>query len=450
VPHGRKRTQVSAAVRAAVFAAALGCALGGCGKKGPPLTPIVRTPVAVGSVSARRVGNDAFVTLAVPSENLDGSKPGSVARVEVYGATALIPPPRARFMEIATLVATVPVAPAADPEDPGAPVPVVPAGSAAVQGTMVTIRDALSAEDLTPRELPVLDRRPPVAPIVPAPPASEPVLRRFYLAVAFSAAGRPGPSSAIAELPLTLTVPRPDALRGTMSGAAVNLAWEPSGGILGFLMDRSVPPEPAPFADLAGPAPAVGAGAVRSVPTGPATYNVYRYIAADPLAPPAAAAVAAAWNVEPAAPINPAPLAALTFTDPIALDERQRCYEIRAVRGAGAQRIESEPSDAVCVTPHDIAPPAPPAELRSIAAEGEISLSWEPNVEDDLGGYIVLRGEAGSATLQTLTASPTRETRYTDPTVKPGVRYTYYVRAVDMRIPLPNVSEAAEVSETAR
>ena len=106
---------------------------------------------------------------------------------------------------------------------------------------------------------------------------------------------------------------------------------------------------------------------------------------------------------------------------------------------------------AVCVTPVDMFPPAAPAGLAAVPSEGGISLIWEPNTELDLGGYLVLRREAGDATLRQLTATPIAEARYRDTDVKPGTRYIYSVVAVDTRLPLPNVSaHSAPVEETAR
>jgi hypothetical protein len=104
----------------------------------------------------------------------------------------------------------------------------------------------------------------------------------------------------------------------------------------------------------------------------------------------------------------------------------------------------------VCVTPYDIYPPAAPAQLSAVPGDGDIRLIWTPNTEPDLSGYIVLRVAAGGDTLLQLTPTPIPEPRYTDDTVTPGVRYTYVVRAVDSRVPAPNMSEPAEASETAR
>jgi hypothetical protein len=64
---------------------------------------------------------------------------------------------------------------------------------------------------------------------------------------------------------------------------------------------------------------------------------------------------------------------------------------------------------------------------------------------------VVLRGTAGDATLQPLNATPVIETQFTDTTVVAGTRYVYAVMAVDMRLPVPNISgESARIEETAR
>jgi fibronectin type 3 domain-containing protein len=152
------------------------------------------------------------------------------------------------------------------------------------------------------------------------------------------------------------------------------------------------------------------------------------------------------------APINPAPLTTQTFSEPVPLlDGRKRCYTVRAIRGTGAATVEGEASMPACVTPTDDFPPAAPVGLSSTVESGAISLSWAPNTEADLAGYVVLRGEAGDATLTPLTGSVITDAIYVDRTVKPGVRYVYAVKAIDTHLPTPNVSgESERVEETAR
>lgn len=416
-----------------------------CGKKGPPLTPFVLTPAAPTLDAPRRVGDDLVLQVTVPGANLDGSTPAVVSRVDVFGATALTPPPRARFLEIAELVATIPVAPAGEPGD--VVLPAADPSKGVIQGSAAAVRDTLSDAERVPRELaPTPAERERLAtaagPPLPPPPTQ---LRRFYMAIAYNPRNRPGPPSAVVEAPVTVLPPAPSRLQAAFGELGVTLQWEPSGDLIGFLLDRALPPEeePAPIAvrtAAAKPPPAP----VDWLP-GPTRYNVYREVGADPLALPTAGP-GPAWRVTLAAPLNPAPLATLRFDDPVPPDGRERCYAVRAVRGG----VEGPPSPRECVRTVDIVSPATPTNLATITAAGAINLIWDPNVDADLGGYVVLRSQDGGATLLPLTPSPIAVNRFTDRDVAAGVQYTYEVRAVDMRVPVPNTSEPARVTETAR
>jgi hypothetical protein len=199
-----------------------------------------------------------------------------------------------------------------------------------------------------------------------------------------------------------------------------------------------------PFDTLQPPGPVIPQAVDASVPPGPTTYNVYSDIAPDPLVLPAAALPP--WRAAVPMPLNPAPLATTSFVDTVSFG-RVRCYTVRARRGT----VMSEPSPPACFTPIDVFPPAAPSGLASVPSEGGISLIWEPNAEPDLGGYLVLRRDAGDATLRQLTDTPISDARYRDSTVQSGVRYTYFVVAVDTQLPLPNIStQSVPVEETAR
>src|SRR5215203_2262610 len=84
---GRRKLEVGSCV------AALSIISAACGKKGPPLAPIVHIPAAVEKVEARRRGDEVTLTVTVPSKNVDGTVPVDVARIEVYGYTGTTPPP---------------------------------------------------------------------------------------------------------------------------------------------------------------------------------------------------------------------------------------------------------------------------------------------------------------------------------------------------------------------
>jgi hypothetical protein len=422
----------------------------GCGRRGPPQTPFVLVPAAPTLEPLRRVGEDIFIPVVVPAANLDNSKPAAVTRIDIFGVTAMTPPARARVLEIASLVASIPVAPAGEPGDTVVPAPDPTKG--VLQGARAMVRDTLSSDEFTPRELPALADAPrPVATpaaaaaaaaAAPPPPS---VLRRFYIAFAYNGRNRPGPPSALLELPLTVLPPPPDDLLLFQSPGAIIAEWAPAGGLLGWLLDRALPPEPDPLPADARAATAKPPPAPTDWLPGPSLYNVYRDVSADPFAPPAAAAPPA-WQVGVAAALNPAPLGVLRFEDPVAADDRERCYYVRSVRGG----VEGPPSPRRCVRMIDMFPPAVPTNVAAIVSEGAINLIWEPNVDEDLGGYTVLRSADGGATLLTLTPTPIAEPRFTDRGVRPGVTYVYEVRAVDSRVPVPNTSEPARVTETAR
>jgi hypothetical protein len=418
----------------------------GCGKKGPPLAPYVLLPDAPSRVTAQRAGDDVFVTLTLPLQNVDTSKPADVRRVEIYGYTATTPPPRARQLELATLVATVPVA-AGLPEGAllGQHQRTPETKDAAPPGATITVVDALGPEAFVPRALPAppqpVSRTPPAA-IRPEPPG---VPRRFYVTLAFSDRGRPGPPSVPIEVPLTAVPDGPTGLEVVYGVDSTVLSWQPSGGIVGFLLDNAMPLETLSEDDTP---PAVVDP--QALPPGPTRYHVYRIDAPDPLVLPPPGSSRPPGTVVMPRPITAAPVEELTFADSVEFD-RVRCYEVRAVRGVGPGAVESAASERRCLMAVDVFAPAPPSGLSAVTREGAIDLIWETSPDLDVWGYVILRGTAGDATLQPLNAAPVIETQFTDTTVMPGTRYVYAVMAVDSRLPVPNVSgESERIEETAR
>jgi len=412
-----------------------------CGKKGPPLAPLVHVPAAVDKLTAQRVGNDVYLTFTIPTQNIDASSPADVSRIDIFGVTSVTPPPRQRIFEIASKVASIDVQPAVRPgQEPAAGANVQPS-SLPPQGATVTVRNTMTPADLAPKELPAA----PASGLVPAvtPTAPLPFPHRYYIAVAMSDRGRTGPPGTLLDLPLPPLPDPPGLVTSTHDEDAVTLAWEPPGGVVGFLLENPAPIEPAPVDEpsedpLRSPPPLP--------PAGPTLYNVYREpVPGDPSAAPTA-------TVTPPVPLNPAPLAGFTYRDPTPIEfGRERCYTVRAVRGAPPSLALSAPSERHCQTPEDSFAPAAPTGLTSIPADGVISLQWEPNGEADLDGYLILRGRPGDATLQPLTQTPVKDVRYDDRDVMTGVRYVYAVQAVDTHRPQPNVSaESNRVEETAR
>jgi hypothetical protein len=83
-------------------------------------------------------------------------------------------------------------------------------------------------------------------------------------------------------------------------------------------------------------------------------------------------------------------------------------------------------------------PPSAPKGLAAVATAGEnssapsVDLSWLPNAEPDLAGYIVYRRDSETAGWQRISpAQPVVGPGYHDPNVQPGHTYSYAVTAID-------------------
>ena len=185
---------------------------------------------------------------------------------------------------------------------------------------------------------------------------------------------------------------------------------------------------------------ATGAPAAPNAPNAPVAPNTLGVVPNAPGAAPAG----------PNAPLNATLLTAPGFADPRVEFGAERCYVVRRVEMAGAVAIESAPSRPVCVTPVDTFPPTPPKSLAHIAGGNGVSLLWEANTEIDLGGYVVLRGEAPGDKLSPLTKEPISDTSFLDTTVRRGRTYVYEVIAIDRSTPPNQSAPSNRVEETIR
>ena len=381
-------------------AAMVSCALAACGKKGPPLPPLHIVPAPVTDVSARRVADEVRVRFVLPSKNANGPNPVNLARVEVLAATVAagaVSPSGSEFLSSRYVVGTIEVEPPADEgQQPAVEDPRPSPGEPATFVEKLT--DAVMKPQFT--------EMPPPAPATPATPpaaatqaaAAAPVMPvRIYAIRGVARNGRPGQASARIQVPLGELPAAPRDLAITFDEKALKLSWTP-------------------------PTEAEGAK--------PALFNVYTSTGLQP--------------------INTAPLPAATFERPGMEYGKEECFVVRSVQPHGAVQVESVASQPQCVTPTDRFAPAEPRGLVAVASSGAISLIWEANTDADLGGYLVLRGEAPGDTLQAITPAPIQETTYRDTTVTPGVRYVYAIVAVDRATP-PNVSaQSQRVEEIAR
>ncbi|HVC18607.1 MAG TPA: hypothetical protein VNE16_00910 [Vicinamibacterales bacterium] len=422
-------------------------ALAACGKKGPPLPPILYLPAAP-AVTAHEQGRTARLTLTVPVANTNGSRSANLERLMVYGYTG---EPRLvdldRFFKRATLVARIPVKPAPPPDADEHEQQAIERRAAkapgVAQGETIVVAERITPALMTPVPPERPRKRVPVPAAEMAVPLAGPpdtLLARQYYVVGVTSKGRPGPLSTVASVPLVAPPLAPSAPVVTYTEKQISVTWTAPAFVRALVQ-----------------APATGTvlpGVSIIGPTYPASqYNVYERPATAPPAPPSPLSTEGDGTVVPGpppAPLNGAPLAGTAFTDTRMTWGARRCYEVRTVDTYGPLTVESRPSPATCVTLRDTFPPAAPRGLQAVASSGAISLIWEANTETDLAGYLVLRAEAPGGTLEPITPAPIHDTTYRDTTVKPGVRYVYAVVAVDTATP-PNRSALSNtVEETAR
>ena len=115
-------------------------------------------------------------------------------------------------------------------------------------------------------------------------------------------------------------------------------------------------------------------------------------------------------------------------TDNTVINDTTYYYVVKAV---DASSNESDASNEVSATPHDMTPPAAPTNLSATSGDGTVSLDWDDNSEGDLDGYNVYRSTtSGSSYNQIANVTPS-QSDYTDNDAANGTTYYYVVRAVD-------------------
>jgi predicted small lipoprotein YifL len=392
-----------------------------CGKKGPPLPPLVKVPAPPGDFIAERRGGAVDLRFTVPTANADGTRPANVERVDVYAFTGSAIVSDDQLLKLATKVGSVAVKAPRDPEmtveeeseDEIEP----PEGAGLDQGATARVSEPLTAAALEPIEIP--DRRSKRAaadggarPLVGAP-QTPPI--RTYVAVGIAKRGRKGALSKRVTVPLIAPPPAPSAPTIVYNERQITISWTPPATI--GSTNASDHAETLPSHPIGGASgPEIG-------------YHVYQ---AGP---------------DGETRLTKSPVSESKYTDTKLTFGAERCYTVRTVATIGSLAVESDATPRTCKTPVDTFAPAAPKELHAVAGEGTINLIWEPNNENDLAGYVVLRGIAPGETLERLTPAPILDARFTD-TVQPGVRYVYAVQAVDKA---GNISPSSNrVEETAR
>src|SRR5262249_7787964 len=158
----RAFSAISAFAAAAVFIVVI--AGSGCGKKGPPLPPLLKVPVAPPDLAASRRGDIVDLQFTVPNTNTDGTRPANVERVEIYAMTTPpgpAPPTLtdAQIVKFGTRIDAVDVkAPrdpnlTTDPDDPSEGVE-APEGKGLDQGAVARVEEALGDDVMEIVKLP--------------------------------------------------------------------------------------------------------------------------------------------------------------------------------------------------------------------------------------------------------------------------------------------------------
>ncbi len=106
-------------------------------------------------------------------------------------------------------------------------------------------------------------------------------------------------------------------------------------------------------------------------------------------------------------------------------------FFVRTSYLAGASPFESADSNIIEIKPEDIFPPKAPSALISISGSKLISLSWEPNKENDLAGYRIWRRLEGESDFFLLTSELFLESNFNDTKLEKNRKYEYTVTAVD-------------------
>ena len=189
------------------------------------------------------------------------------------------------------------------------------------------------------------------------------------------------------------------------------------GRLIGFLLERALAARASP---LDNPLPESASVIARRQPrcrVRRATTCTARSRRSRRLAAPTCREPLAEPQVEPAASlVNGAPLDALTFSDPLTVSmDASAATSCAPCAVTVRRRSKATPSEPACVVPIDDFPPEPPAGSPRSIGDGAIDADLGAERRAGFAGYLVLRGEAGDATLTPVTDTVVTETRYHGP-----------------------------------
>ena len=357
----------------------------GCGAPGEPTPPTPPVPVAITDLSAHQAGDGVQLTFSMPAKTISGDPLTGPPAVEVLRGS--LKPDSSPDAKSFRVVATIP-------------------------GAMVVIdRSEDRVRLLVPVSTEEIRARP-----------GDTFVYRVRTRASRKRASADSNAVSVRMLPVAERI---TSLQATVTESAIELSWQ------------------APARTSAGePLPAIS------------EYRVYRG-ELDP-----ASADAAAKDISQAK--WKAPLALLaasptnSYRDTFFDFGKTYLYVMRAViPPAVGNAIESSDSNAAIVTPRDIFPPAVPQGVVAAVIVGsptktpEVDLSWSINLETDLAGYRVYRGEQEGTPGQLVTPDLLLSPAYRDTSVQLGHGYWYSVTSVDRsgNESAPSAPVAAEITQ---
>jgi len=185
----------------------------GCGKKGPPLPPLVNLPAAPTELTASRRGATVELQFGVPATNIDGFKPADIVRVDVYAMNGPASVPLddvvRRGSKIGSVDVRLPPDPDAEDGSRKGAAPVDSPDEGVAQGAVTNITVPFALEG-------------------PSPDADD---VRSYVAVGVNKRGRRGAMSRRAVVPLAPAPPPPGAPATKYDEKSITLTWSPPAGV---------------------------------------------------------------------------------------------------------------------------------------------------------------------------------------------------------------------------
>lgn len=422
-----------------------------CGKKAPPLPPLIIAPEPPSNAKVRQAGDVFIYFFQIPSISSDYKTPAEIGKMEIYR----LKDPRIQMPQTQTAVTQT--APATQtqtaPQTQTTPAQTQPAVSAQTQtapqtqqtqtqpqtqtqqtqtqsqpqaqtqsGPTKPEEEARSMEDkefedradkiveIAEDSVPayVRDNYIMLVDKIDTAADAEDFRNWFYYAVKiYNKKGKATGFSKLVALYPEVVPKAPSQFTGKLAEKQIELTWAPV------------------VEDIAG----------RNIPGGNVTYSIYRGNNA---------------NFAPDEPINPEALTTTSYTDTTFQFGQPHYYFVRAHLTNHKKAQASAPSNVMLIYPQDTFPPKAPEELNVVSAREGMVLIWAPNAEDDVVGYNIYRSLQTAEGHTKINRELVRETTYTDPDVEPGKTYYYVVTAVDSA-PVPNESpRSVEASETAR